>query len=321
MTTVRNRFAILTMGCLLAGVCSGGALGVIQETAQASLTADARAAGGLGRVDSEMIARFQGHKAVSRPSHDALMGFSVPTVIKEILVNGGREVKEGELMVRGDDLEEVALQKLQQERVRRPLAVEAAQAEMELAKVEYERLRDILSRGGSGPQEVERARLTYEVRKIALASAESQQKQEEIQLERIEARVDRHRLKAPFDGVVDRVETDLGQAVSENEKIVRVVAVDPLWIDVHAPTDNDTTLLLQPGDRAWVLCDVGGQGRLETGKVIEVAPTADPASRTRRVRVEMPNPKGPSRLLAGEPVWVRFAEPGGLSRGTMTSAK
>ena len=44
------------------------------------------------------------------------------------------------------------------------------------------------------------------------------------------------------------------------------------------------------------------------GKVIEVAAEADPASNTRRVRVELPNP---SEHPAGLTAWVRFQPPTG----------
>jgi multidrug efflux pump subunit AcrA (membrane-fusion protein) len=58
-----------------------------------------------------------------------------------------------------------------------------------------------------------------------------------------------------------------------------------------------------------VLFDMAGLPIVREGKVIEAAPTADAASRTRRVRVEVANPKGPERLLAGEPSYVRFTAP------------
>lgn len=265
------------------------------------------------RLDEALITKFAGNKSVTRPSHDATMGFAAATVVKEVLRHGGEEVKQGDLILRGDDAEEAALYRLQEERIAQPYAVERAKAAADLAKVEYERLRDVQAKGGSGTQEVERARLNAEVARIDHLTAVSNQTQEVIQLDRIRARVDRFHLTAPFNGVIDAVNVDVGQSVSERDMAVRVVSVDPLWMDVPAPMTDPVTLGLGTGDRAWVLCDVAGDARMFTGKVIEVAPTADPASRTRRVRVEMPNPAGPNRLIAGEPVWVRFTQPEGIA--------
>ncbi len=241
------------------------------------------------------------------------MGFAAATVVKEVLRHGGQDVKKGDLIVRGDDAEEAALYRLQEERIAQPYAVERAKAAADLAKVEYERLRDIQAKGASGTQEVERARLNAEVARIDHLTAVSNQTQEVIQLDRIRARVDRFHLTAPFDGVIDVVNVDVGQSVSERDSAVRVVSVDPLWMDVPTPMTDPVTHSLRSGDPAWVLCDVAGDARLLTGKVIEVAPTADPASRTRRVRVEMANAAGPNRLIAGEPVWVRFTQPEGFT--------
>jgi multidrug efflux pump subunit AcrA (membrane-fusion protein) len=93
--------------------------------------------------------------------------------------------------------------------------------------------------------------------------------------------------------------------------VLRIVNVDPLWLDVPAPTEDPAAAGLKVGDPAWVLMDLGGQARVANGKVIEVAPTSDPASRRRRLRAEVPNPKGPTGILAVEPGYVRFAEPSG----------
>jgi len=238
------------------------------------------------------------------------MGFSAPTRVTEVLIRSGLTVKKGDLIVRGDDAEDAALLKIQEVRVAEPLQVEGAKASMDLAKLEYDRLREAFAKNASGVQEVERARLGYEVRRIEYLVAVNQETQEKLQLDRMKARVDKFRVRAPFDGIVDTVNADVGQVVNENEKIVRVVDIDPLWIDVNAPTDDKTTLTLTPGAPAWVLCDVAGDARMVMGTVVEVAPTADPASRTRRVRVEVKNPAGPEQLLPGEPVWVRMKEPG-----------
>lgn len=113
---------------------------------------------------------------------------------------------------------------------------------------------------------------------------------------------------------MDLINADIGQVVGGNEKVVRVVDVDPLWVDVPVPTADRATWELSVGSKAWALASVAGAPRVVECKVIEVAPTADPASRTRRIRVEVPNPpsappNATPRLLAGEALWVRFSEP------------
>jgi membrane fusion protein (multidrug efflux system) len=268
----------------------------------------------LGQMSEKLIADFAGHRSVSRPSQDATMGFPQPTMVREIASHGGAQVKKGQLLVRGDDAEDAAVLRLQEIRAGQPLAVQRAKAAMDLANVEYERLKTVESRGASGVQEVERARLSAEVARIDHLTAINNQEQEELQVQRLRARLDRLRLSAPFDGVVDQIMVDVGQSVSEQDKIIRVVQIDPLRIDVNTPTSDPASATVKVGDPAWVLCDVGGAAILTEGRVVEVAPTVEAASRTRRVRVELANPKNENpgsegQLLSGQAVWVRYSEP------------
>jgi hypothetical protein len=96
--------------------------------------------------------------------------------------------------------------------------------------------------------------------------------------------------------------------VREGEPVIRVVSVDPLWIDVNTPTSMTISLGLQKGSPAWILMQEDTARRVYTGEVIEVAPTADPASGLRRIRVQMANAVG---VVPGVNCWVRFSEPSG----------
>jgi len=255
-----------------------------------------------------MVADFDGQKHVTRPSLDATMGFSVPTRVTEVLVKVGQEVKEGQLMVRGEDAEEAVFVKLQQLRAETDLPVQKAGKAAELAKLEYDGLLDAKNKGAGSPLELGRAKLTWEGAVIDLETAKISQRQEELQVERFQARVDKLQLKAPFSGKVDSISADVGQSVSENDKVLRVVNIDPLRIDVPTPTSMTLELNLKEGDPAWVLMQLPGEPKVRMGRVVGLSAVADSASATRAVRVEIPNPEG---VIAGLNAWVRFREPTG----------
>jgi multidrug efflux pump subunit AcrA (membrane-fusion protein) len=84
--------------------------------------------------------------------------------------------------------------------------------------------------------------------------------------------------------------------------VLRLVNVDPLWIDTPVPLDIGRRLTA--GCKALV--QLPDQAAPAEGKVIHVSRVADPASETLEVRVELPNP---STRLAGEHVTVTFPEP------------
>lgn len=261
------------------------------------------------RVDMRVYSEF-GEKAVTRPSRDATMGFSMPTQVREVMVKGGDKVTKGQLLARGDDEEDVAFLALNKLQADTDLPVQKARAAMELAKLEFERNEEAFKNGAAAQQDFDRARLNFEGARIDWETANVQQQQATAQVDRAAARVNRLNIRAPFDGQIDNVMVDAGQALSEQDKVLRIVNVDLIWIDVPTRLDRVGTASIKLNDPAWVLMDVNGAPVLIEGKVNEVSPVSDPASRTRRVRVEIKNPEtqGP-RLVPGEPAWVRFEKP------------
>jgi len=116
------------------------------------------------------------------------------------------------------------------------------------------------------------------------------------------------RIEAPFDGIIDEVIVDVGDSIRDSEPVVRVVDITKLELDVPARTDVTLRLGLKVGDPAWVLVDLAGRVHVVEGVVAEVSPVANYASRTRRVQVEIDNPRA---WPSGVPAWVRFEGPEG----------
>lgn len=293
------------LGLATLGAAAGTARGQDQPAGGAEATLVDRSG---AEVDA-LIRGFGGDKAVTRPGREAIMGFSSPTTIKEIIVKGGQMVKKGELLIRGDDTEQVAIYKFTKLQADTDLPVQKAQKTRELAEIEWKKYEEVTAGGAGSQQEYERAKLTFESASIDLDTAKMQQEQQKSALERAESLVERFRIRAPFDGQVDIVLYDEGHNVNEQDKIIKVVDINTLWMDVPVSTPQTVRLGTKPGDPAWILMQVPGGVRILNGKVIEVAPTADSASRTRRVRVEIDNPEGSGRVIAGEPAWVRLTEP------------
>jgi len=256
----------------------------------------------------KVVSRFDGIQTFTKPSRDAVMGFSVPTRVMELTVVGGQRVEEGTLLARGQDAEQVAIVKQTKLRAETDAPVRRATKQTELAETEYRKAKEAFDRGGGTEIEVDRARLAWEVAKIDLETAKMNFQLEGVRLEQAEALLDRYRIEAPFDGVIDQVIVDEGKSVGDTEPVLRIVDVDPVWIDVPAPATETMTLGLEPGSPAWVLVEGPSGPVLVGGTVKEVSPVADYASGSRRVRVEVPNPEA---WPPGLRVWVRFTEPAG----------
>ncbi|MFN0132007.1 MAG: efflux RND transporter periplasmic adaptor subunit [Phycisphaerales bacterium] len=256
---------------------------------------------------SEAAAAFQGERGVTRPSRDSTLGFTLPSEVLEVLVQGGATVKKGQPLVRARD-DELRLQRdLQKTVAESDLPVQKAAVAVDNAQVEFDAQEALAKKSlGTSRIEFDRAKATLASRKVDLAIAKYELMQQQIQLAFREEQLKRMVLMAPFDGRVDKVTAEVGEVKRDTDPVIRVVSIDPLWIDVKVPTTRTLISGLRVGDRAWVLLDAPGEPEVSQGTIIEVAAEADFGSGTRRVRVETPNPK---LLPAGLAAWVRFAEP------------
>ncbi len=246
-----------------------------------------------------------GIKAVTRPSRDAVMGFAFPTSVLELLVSDGDVVKEGQPLVRADDREALSAVVLQTIRADSTLDVEAEQKALELAEVELTATETAFSAGGGSTLERDRARLSAQTAKLRVDASQQRLQEQRLQLEQLQIRLEKHTVKAPFDGVVESVVVAVGDSIRDSDPVIRVVSVDPLWIDVATPTAD--TLGLEAGDPAWCLVRIGDDLKLLGATIEGISPVADSVTGARRVRVEASNPEG---LPAGLTVFVRFDEPG-----------
>ena len=247
-----------------------------------------------------------GIKAVTRPSQDAVMGFSFPTSVMERMVLDGEAVILGQPLVRADDREARAAVVLQTIRAESTLDVEAERKALELAELELEATKQATEGGGGSQFELQRSQLAADTAKLRLDASQQRLQEQQVQLEQLQARLDKHTVSAPFDGIVESVLVAVGDSVRESDPVVRVVSVDPLWIDVATPTE--ATMGLEDGDPAWCLVRIGDDVRLLDATIVGISPVADSVTGARRVRVEASNPRG---LPAGLTAFVRFGEPDG----------
>lgn len=250
---------------------------------------------------------FGGERVFAKPSRDAAMGFSLSTEVLAVNVRPGQRVTAGQVLIRGDDREEASRFVQQTHRADSVLQIDRAKAAAALARREYEQTLETFNAGGGNQLELDRARLTMETSDIDVLIAEWSQQQEKYLAELTQARVERFRLTAPFDGVVDSVSVDIGDAVRETDPVVRVVDLSELWMDVPTPPSEVLRLGLKDGSPAWVMIELGERPIVARGQVINVTPTADGASGKQTVRVSVTNT---GNWPSGLDTWVRFTEPG-----------
>lgn len=129
------------------------------------------------------------------------------------------------------------------------------------------------------------AKLSLDTAVSALAQAESQLKAAESDLERMT-------IVAPFAGVIDSVDVEIGSAVSQGAQIATLLSLDP--VVVKGEVSERDLVYIKAGDNAEAkLVD----GEKVTGTVRYISREAAAATRTFRVEVAIPNPD--DRIPAG----------------------
>ena len=235
-------------------------------------------------------------KTYTKPCVDIILSFVRLGKISEIAVKDGDIVKPGDLLVQLDDSAEAAACERLKAKAEQDLPIREARAKLKQAELDlkkYERTSIRLQ-----TKEREHAKLTVLLSEIGLEVAEFENAQNDRTLKEALVQLNLMKIKCPSSKYgnkesgfrVEQVIRKVGESVDRLDDVVRIVKLDPLWLDVDVPMEDFRKLGLKEGSKAQVsFCDTDTPVE---GKVFFVAGVADYASDTRRVRVELPNPMG-----------------------------
>jgi RND family efflux transporter MFP subunit len=199
-----------------------------------------------------------------------------------VLVDRGDTVKRGQLLalVRPSDLPD------QLSAARGTLA--QTEASVQLARANLERAQKLAPSGVISQQDLQSAT-------TALATAEASQQAAQSQVGGLAIRLGEMRIESPLDGVVAVRKLDPGALVgptSGTSAVLTVVRVDVLRVYIAIPEHEIEGVAV--GKDAHVELDAL-PGRSLSGKVVRVAPTLDPATRTLDAEVQLKNETGELR--------------------------
>jgi len=169
----------------------------------------------------------------------------------------------------GDTICEIAVDE-------REAMLKQARAVMKQRKLEYDASRQLNEKGFRS--------------ETALAGDQAEYEAAVAQVERMEKQLDDTKIRAPFEGVVDARMADVGDYLAPGQPCAMVIDQDPFLV-VGQASERDVGAISK-GDSGWATLVTGE--RVE-GRIRFVSKSADPATRTFRVELEIPNPKGTIR--------------------------
>jgi RND family efflux transporter MFP subunit len=244
--------------------------------------------------------------ADARPSRDYTLSFQRSGKIAELTVKEGDTVKKGQLLARLDDSAERAKLKTLKAQAESDIRIKAAEAQLDQKKVDLKRYQDLAERGAATDVEVQHAKLEVEISRLSVEMYKFQHAQDARAVTEAELQLEKMKITAPATGRVEQVFRRTGEAAEALEKVIRVVDIDPLWIDVYVPVPQAQLLSCSTGPE-----DINAQVRFDRtdpnsvgGRIIHCSQVATGAiPRTLRIRVEVPNK---DHKPAGQRVLVSF---------------
>lgn len=208
-----------------------------------------------------------------RARYESALGFRVGGKIVERKVDVGATVKRGDVLMRLDpqDL------KLAESQARATLR--AAETERDLARADHKRHVDLRAQNF-----VSQAVLDAKVSALRAAQANVDAARAGLSGQANQATYTS--LTADVDGVVTAIEAEVGQVVQPGTPVARLARTEEKEVVIGIPEDRVEHLRqsAQVTVRLWANAD-----ETITGKIREISPVADPASRTYTVKVAIPD--------------------------------
>ena len=184
----------------------------------------------------------------------------LPGVVDRISFESGQSIREGEVL---------AVLDMKQEHAQ----LAAAEAQRELAEINFTRMEGLLNERVVSRAEFDRA--------------QADRRQADARVGEIRAAIDRKTIKAPFSGVLGIRHVNLGQYLSGGDALVTLQALNPIYVNFGVPQQA----IGQVRAGRSVRVSVGDLGGAEfTGQITAIDSVVDEATRNVQAQATFANP-------------------------------
>lgn len=210
-----------------------------------------------------------------RPVYETALASKILARVVAVNMTAGKPVSRGDVLVLLDD------EDLKARRQQAVAALAAAQAARDQAKVEFERIANLLKQNAAATIEVERTT-------TALKSAEAELTRSEQLLKEADTVLAYAKITSPLTGIVVDKRVNVGDTARPGE--VLATLYDPTHMQLVARVRESLTYRLKVGQSIQV--EVAALGHPCAGEVSEIVPEAQSTSRSFEVKVTGPCPPG-----------------------------
>ena len=194
------------------------------------------------------------------PVQGAVVSAELGGVVSQVGFENGATAKKGDLLVQLDASAEEA-------------QLHSSEADLELARADLDRSRDLAAR--------------KVVSKAELDGAESKFKQKNASVDQMRSMITKKTVRAPFDGLLGIRQVNVGQMINAGQQVVALQALDQVFADFALPQQHFAEL--SPGLEVHVTTDAV-PGKVFTGKLTAVNSMIDVATRNVTLQATLENP-------------------------------
>ena len=164
--------------------------------------------------------------------------------------------------------------------------VTAAESDLGLAEATFKRYQTLFDKKSVSAQEFDEVKGRYQAAQARREMARAEKAQAMAAIQQARTTLGYTHVVAPFDGLVTDKKAEVGMIASPGMPIFTIEDVRHYRLEA---TVNESDLhYIRQGQQVSVLIDVLGDKEIG-GKVIEIVPAADPATRSFLVKVELPS--------------------------------
>ena len=190
----------------------------------------------------------------------AIVSTELGGIVSEVGFQSGSEAKKGDVLLKLDSSSEEAL-------------LHTAEADLELARANLQRERDLAARKVVSKQELDAAESTFG--------------QKQGTVDNMRAFITKKQVRAPFDGQLGIRQVNVGQMINSGQQVVSLQALDPVYVDFALPQQELSKLA--PGLEALVRTDAL-PGRAVKGKLTALNSMVDTVTRNVTLQATLENP-------------------------------
>jgi len=207
--------------------------------------------------------------------------------IVEIRVREGDRVQRGQVLAVIDDAQpRAALDRASAADLAAQQEISASESDLSLAEATFKRYQTLYDRKSVSPQEFDEIKARHQAAQARREMARAGQAQAKAALQQARTALSYAHIVAPFDGQVTEKKADIGTLASPGMPIFTVE--DLRRYRLEATVNESDLRYVRQGQQIAVSIEAIGDREFK-GKVIEIVPAADPASRTFLVKVELPS--------------------------------